>query len=110
MVEYIKFDQVKDKKRKDRSDVKEGDILIVEWEPYSWSRNIEGYTGRHYAKVADVTHGDITLILNDGREINDLGGKRNKVMGSAQDYEEVPEWTDIGIGVSSYYNCEKDSL
>lgn len=88
-----------------RDELEEGDEVILEWSPYDWAKENEGYVSRHEAEVDSIhsTSGDIRLTLPDGRTIKDLGGSRVQVMGPSENTDSVPDYTDVGAGIDNYY-------
>lgn len=103
-MERVPHDEVTAATRVDRDEVQEGETYIYEWSPYGWASQNEGYEGRVRVTVTD-TGGivrDIKMRTDDGTTLTDLGEGRAQVMGSAENTDSVPDYTDVGRGGRFY--------
>lgn len=106
-IERIDFDEYQDMEIYNRDNLEEGEKVVLDWDPYRWASEVEGYVDRCYVEVIEVHDGsgDIKLEMEDGRVLIDLGEKRSQVMGFAENKEDVPDYTDVGLN-ATYYKKE----
>ena len=99
------IEQDKIGERIERDSLEKGDTVVVEWSPYEWAKDSEGYVQLHEVEVVGVddSTGDIKLKAPDGKTMRDLGSGRYKVMGPSENHPGVPDYTDVGTGVDRYY-------
>ena len=90
--------------RIERTDVSEGDTVVMEWSPYGWYEDEVGTCDRITVEVTDVCTigGDIILKTDDGEILRDYGEGRRYVSGRADFQDGVPDRTDVGIGAVYY--------
>lgn len=103
-MERVSRDELDKATRVPRDEVEEGERYIFEWSPYSWAAENEGYVGRVWVTVTDVSDivGDIKMEADDGSYLNNLGEKRPQVLGRAENTTGVPDLTDVGLGGRFY--------
>lgn len=104
MTERLSRDVRDFENRLDKQQISQDDILIMEWSPYGWASENEGYVGRHYVRVTDVSDivGDIKVETPDGCTLKDYGEGRAQVSGRADATPDVPDFTDVGRGATYY--------
>jgi hypothetical protein len=93
--------------RVNREDIKSGDTVVMDWNPYRWARDAHsGLTGRMTVTVetaaADDIAGDMVVRTPDGLLLRDYGGGRRYVAGPSGGVGDMPERTDVGTGAHYY--------